>query len=479
MKGTIKKIFSSLWFQKQIDNFLEKYEDDNVSSTLTEKQVKAYNSQRYNKKVTKSICMAPFTNMYFSRHGEVFVCCHNRNYSIGSYPIQSIQEIWNSEKAERIRTNLVNNNLSLGCQICQMDINKEFYSEVKANHFDQLSFHSQYPSMMEFELDIICNLECTMCNGEFSSSIRKNREKIAPFVSKYDDQFLNQLEEFIPYLKEARFSGGEPFLIPIYLNIWERIVKLNPNCLISLQTNGTVFNTRIKSILEKGKFEIGISLDSLNEEVFESIRKNAKFETVKKNIEYFSDYCKRKKTPLRFSMCIMQNNWKEMPHYLKFCNQYGAFTSFHKVSQPIELAIRYMNSENLDQIYNYLINYKFDDSFNSFISKQNLNHYYNYVEQIKIWRDKQLENEKVKSVNLDDLKLDFELKLKKNITQNEDIESMVNKFNNLLDLYSQSSQKKLIIELNKSDMPIILQRLYFNTIEQIKEEIKSLYNIHG
>ena len=454
---------------------VKKYYDKQIIPTVNASTTTYYNQQRKNP--SKIICFAPFKNMYFSRHGEVFVCCHNRNYAIGKYPTQNIKEIWNGEKAIQIRQHIVQNNLSMGCQICQLDIDKQLYSEVKANHFDQLPLHLEYPTMMEFELDITCNLECTMCSGEFSSSIRKNREFTAPFVSNYDDTFVEQLTEFIPYLHETRFSGGEPFLIPIYLTIWEKIVSINPSCLISLQTNGTVLNSKIKSILEKGRFEIGISLDSLQKDIFEAIRVNAKFETVRQNINYFSDYCKRKKTPLRFSMCVMRNNWKEMAEYLDFCYQHNAYASFHKVSQPIELGIRYLNSDELNKIYIYLKAYQFNNTFDTYISQQNLKHYYNYVEQIRIWRDKQIVNEQKRGNDLDKLKQDLFHTVSLNLSDNKQQAVIFGKLNEILCVYSEETQKKLLLKLQQTDVLLIIQRIQFFSKEDLIEEIKTLYGI--
>lgn len=48
-----------------------------------------------------------------------------------------------------------------------------------------------------------------MCRGEFSSTIRKNREGLPPIDSPYDAAFFDQVEEFIPHLQSSRFSRRE------------------------------------------------------------------------------------------------------------------------------------------------------------------------------------------------------------------------------------------------------------------------------
>jgi MoaA/NifB/PqqE/SkfB family radical SAM enzyme len=73
------------------------------------------------------------------------------------------------------------------------------------------------------------------------------------------------------------------------------IIAINPKCLIMVQTNGMVLNERIKNLLSRGNFQIGVSIDSLKKEVYETIRPHGKLERVMENINYFSEYSKRKK----------------------------------------------------------------------------------------------------------------------------------------------------------------------------------------
>ncbi len=361
---------------------ISRYKDSSIKSSIASDRLASY--QKYHHKKPNSVlCHAPYKNLYFTSLGEVVVCCHNRDFVIGRYPEQSIEEMLTGERMKELRTYLVQNNLSKGCQVCQFDMDRESYSQVKANHFDQLPYKSDGPTMMEFELDITCNLECTMCCGDCASLIRKNREHRPALIIKYDEQFVQQLKPYLSNLTETRFSGGEPFLIDIYYKIWNALVVINPNCLISVQTNGTVLNNKVKSLLEKGRFEIGISLDSLQKDIFESIRINAKFETVMTNIEYFSKYCKRKKTSFRLSICVMRNNWMDLPEYIVMCNNLGAYASFHKVTSPQELSLKTWDIIELQKVYDFLSNQEFKAT--SSIEISNLEHYRQYVNLIELW----------------------------------------------------------------------------------------------
>ena len=333
-----------------------------------------------------SFCFAPGTNMLFSQDGKVRVCCHNEDFVMGTYPQQTLKEMWHGEGAQQMRQHMKNFNLLHGCEVCELDVKLRSYDEVRARHFDSLPANPDYPVMMEFLLTNTCNLECVMCRGEYSSLIRKNREKLPALVSPYDKAFLEQLEEFIPHLHETRFSGsGEAFAIDMNYEIWEMIIRLNPKCVIMVQTNGTYLNARIKDILSRGNFRIGVSLDSLNKETYESIRVNASFDRVMENIEYFSNYSKERNQKFALALCVMRQNWRELPEFVKLSNERNAVATLHKVWFPREYALHNLGYRELTEIHDYLSAAELPAK--SPLEQFNAQHYKYMVQVIKKWQE--------------------------------------------------------------------------------------------
>lgn len=446
--------------------------------TLTDQAKADYNSSRPIG-FENTVCSAAVKNMYFTRTGAVHSCCHNRDHVIGVYPQQTIEQIWNGAKAEELRSRLSCYNLSSGCQICQYDIDRKAFRETKASHFDMLPKSRQLPIMMEFELDITCNLECSMCSGEFSSLIRKNKEGRAPLHSPYDAEFVAQLRPFLSTLKEARFSGGEPFLIPIYHDIWAELSRYSPNCLISVQTNGTVFNNRVRNALYGGRFEIGVSLDSLTKEVFETIRKGAKFEVVMENIEHFSAYCKEMGTPFRLSMCVMRNNWHEMPQYLEHCNRLEAYVSFHRVNTPLDQSLWNLPSSELFQIHRYLADHK-PAGGGSPVVNDNLRHYQAYTDLILEWANAQLGREKEQSewecLDTDQTVARFISIIDNKVSNDDPIKDRIPELlRSMFDLLPQGNLRQVVINLKDHDHNVIIQRLRLRNTDQLVEELKTIY----
>ena len=64
---------------------------------------------------------------------------------------------------------------------------------------------TNYPRVLEFELSNRCNLACIMCSERVSSSIAKQKDESYKHQEIYDEEFVNQLDEFIPICGKPNF----------------------------------------------------------------------------------------------------------------------------------------------------------------------------------------------------------------------------------------------------------------------------------
>jgi MoaA/NifB/PqqE/SkfB family radical SAM enzyme len=316
------------------------------------------------------VCHAPFVSLNFEQNSNVRACCYNFKHVLGKWPEQRIADIWRSKEAEQLRDWIRQDELGGGCSECGSMIVAGNHHGVRAKYYDEyapagigsavkylrngLMGHIGYPKVMEFELSNRCNLECVMCNGYFSSSIRKNREKLPTLESPYDERFVDELEEFLPHLTDAKFLGGEPFMIDIYLSIWERIRKVNPNMRIHITTNGTFLTDRVKKLLEGLRAGIILSIDSVDRETYSKIRINGDFDRVMSHLDYFRDYTRRKDTFLSMAACPITLNWHEMPDMLRFCLERDIALYFNAVFTPVELSLREQPVEQQERIIAFL-----------------------------------------------------------------------------------------------------------------------------
>jgi MoaA/NifB/PqqE/SkfB family radical SAM enzyme len=356
-------------------------------SPVSKQLLFAYNKHRPGGK-KDLICYVPFSSLTFSWLGKVYACTYNRNILVGEYPKDSIHEIWFGERLKKLQSYLEHNDLNYGCQHCKYFVEKEKFTGLKPQSFDKYSDYKKhnYPRVMEFETSSECNLECIMCNGNTSSAIRQNRDKLPPVANPYDDAFAEQLREFIPHLKEAKFFGGEPFLIRSYFKIWELMINLNPSIHIFVITNGTVLTNKVKELLAKGRFELAVSIDSIRKERYEHIRKNADFDKVMSNLDYFNHYSKSIGQTMSLSFTSQRENWDEMPEVIEFCNKKGIvfFNSF--LTAPFELSVIFLPSEELRRMHDYLSKFNLPES--SELERYNKSVFDDYLKYLKYYEEK-------------------------------------------------------------------------------------------
>lgn len=326
------------------------------------------------------VCYAPYKMMYFAFGGEVIACCHNRKHVLGRYPEQTLTEIWEGRELEVLRDHIYHNDLSYGCEVCKTLLLSRNFDGAKNALYDRYRV-KPWPITMEFELDNTCNLACVICNEQFSSKIVGKAQAPSP----YDDKFVEQLLPFIPHLREAKFYGGEPFLIPVYYKIWESMLKLNPGIQILIQTNGTVLNEKVKHLLEQGHYSINVSIDSLHKERFEKIRKNADYDKTMEHTQWFSNYCKHKATHFGIIPTPNRLNWMDLPELTAWAGALGARVYFNTLITPLDLALWNLPSDELHKIYTALCDVPLPQRTS--IEKANQRHYLDFLKQLTAWEE--------------------------------------------------------------------------------------------
>jgi MoaA/NifB/PqqE/SkfB family radical SAM enzyme len=277
-----------------------------------------YKKQNFNYKNSKKCCLAPYTTLNFDTTGIMRVCCYNNKFVLGTYPETSLKDAWNNPSRQEFINSLTNKSFPGGCDHCfkqalQGNIANALFTQF--DHFDGHLASGDYPISLNFDFGSICNLECIMCGGKWSSSIRKNREKMPPIKSPYDDEFLEQLKPFLTSAKFINFLGGEPFLNPIYYKIFKLLMVRNKSVYGAITTNGSIYNSKIEEYLRELKNTcIIISMDSLNKKTYELIRKNGNFEIMMDNLQKFKNLGRLH----GIVVCPMIQNVYELPKIMQF-----------------------------------------------------------------------------------------------------------------------------------------------------------------
>jgi len=282
--------------------------------------------------------------MYITLKGSVSPCWKTVNQCETWSKERSLLKIWHGNKFAALKKEHRRNRWPNRCGECAHEERCGVKSLARA--YDHFTIGGM-PSLIEIELSNVCNLMCTMCDGELSSKIRRYREKLPPIPQLYDEEFLKELKFFLHYLEELRINGGEPFAQKIAMDLME----MAPNRLkIVVATNGTILNDKVIDLIDRRNIHFNISIDSLEKKRYESIRVGADFDQVMKNLDQFIEF--DRKTCLMVNP--MRNNWTEMVEFWEFAQSKGIDIHYNTILHPEHLALKTMEKKTIRHVYEQL-----------------------------------------------------------------------------------------------------------------------------
>lgn len=291
--------------------------------------------------------------MYLDQHGSVRACCQNTEHPLGNISRQRLRDIWQGEQASILRDAMVAQNLDHGCAFCKWQVAEGNESLLYARTFDHLEVESlspAWPRQLELSLSNACNLQCVMCNGDWSSAIRANREGRPPLPQVYDEQFFEDLRPFLEHVEVVKLLGGEPFLGRESLRVMEMLIEMGSTAEVHVTTNGTQWSPRVERILERLPMVIVVSLDGVDKAGYEGIRVGADLDVVLANLERFRSYAAKHGTVVNLAHCLMTSNWRQFPDFLRFAEERNLEAYVNTVTYPNSLSLFHLPPVRLREI---------------------------------------------------------------------------------------------------------------------------------
>lgn len=176
---------------------------------------------------------------------------------------------------------------------------------------------SSKPRQLGVNLTHNCNIRCRMCFYPDSPwDLPKQR--------------ADEIKEFLPYLRRVFWQGGEPFVSPYFKELFDKSC-LNPNLRQIIVTNGLLIDKNWVKKLVSNKVTVVFSIDGVNKETYDYIRKGAKFENIIEILQTLNDYRKRYFSnsnfcPYDFEMIlqatIMRYNYRQTGYFVDFARKF-------------------------------------------------------------------------------------------------------------------------------------------------------------
>lgn len=180
-------------------------------------------------------CIRPFERVRVTSTGDVFNCCNNwlkqgnSEYASGNIFSQSFDEIWNSEKAKKLRYCASNGNFEYCNDSCGKLRNPEAFPDVMlprktaGYHYSkwQDCVLNESPKHIALMLDRTCNLSCIMCRNKVAGISEHERERMDYILENFVRPALKNCETLT-------FDGTGEFLASkSYVKFLKTISKKN------------------------------------------------------------------------------------------------------------------------------------------------------------------------------------------------------------------------------------------------------------
>lgn len=192
-----------------------------------------------------------------------------------------------------------------------------FGNKVK-NHIEALegkSLLESRPGLLAVHLTSRCNIRCIMCSNWKESAWDIPRRT------------CEEAAGWFPYLEKVSWSGGEPLLSEHFDRLFDE-ASVYPQLRQEVTTNGLLIDEERAGRLTSSPADIMFSIDSINRDGYERIRKGAEFGRLIKSIELVNRYryCRshgerRVNTGIHF--LLMRSNYRELGDVIAFMERYG------------------------------------------------------------------------------------------------------------------------------------------------------------
>lgn len=293
-----------------------------------------------------TFCILPWIQLHIDSQSQVQPCCaSDTKMSWGDASINEVDDLVNSDRARKMRLNMLSNRKCRECSNCY-DLEKyqmpstriranEHWKHLKSTYLEKTntdgSLKEFKPVYLDLRLNNTCNLKCRTCSGYFSSNLAQEEKNLFANVENFKKILtqtqrigaLNKVMKYVDHAEHIYFAGGEPLIMHEHYAILDQLVRTdNLDTGIFYNTNFTTLEFKGKHIFDYWKnftnITIGASIDG-HGDVFEYVRHGAKWNDIENNLQNLKEKCPNVKFSVTSvisllsaeSVMKLQKNWHE------------------------------------------------------------------------------------------------------------------------------------------------------------------------
>lgn len=269
-------------------------------------------------------CPAPWLSFFIKPNGVVENCCLSRN-NLGNVNDHSILEIIHGRRNREIKQQMLDGVRVPGCENCYrqtggnslQDYFLREYSNIDPTVFkDTEYFDLRY---LDLRWDNTCNFACIYCGPDFSSLWAETQGQKIVKIRDSKSGLVDKVFSLLDNLDTLYLAGGEPLMLKDNEKILSRLLEVNQDCRICINTNlSLIENNKIFEILKGFKnVQWLISAESMANQ-YEYIRWPGKWTVFDKNLKMVKESFP---IGLSFNMVLMNLNALSIWDFIDYLNQ--------------------------------------------------------------------------------------------------------------------------------------------------------------
>jgi len=276
-------------------------------------------------------CGKPWEQFEVHPDGNAWVCCPSwLPTPIGNCLKQSIEEVWNSPTAQKIRRSILDGSFRYctheECPLIQSDTlpDCDDVSDPRERRIidEGIIAPQGLPTFFNFCYDESCNLSCPSCR---QTAIRwtagpefEKRQRIQHVLTKWLFGY--------PHSEHVRVNitgSGDPFSSRLFFDLLTTLDGRDfPNVTFDLQTNGVMFTPKYWEKIARLHGNIGeviVSFDAATPATYAYTRRGGNWNQLLENVRFLDALRSDGKIRgLRIDFVVQQRNYREMPGFVEF-----------------------------------------------------------------------------------------------------------------------------------------------------------------
>ena len=310
-----------------------------------------------------TICSLPWIGVFINPDGRISNCAIS-GAPLGNLNHQTLEQCLHGDVNKQIKQDMINKVAHPRCNACysvEKFANNRVFSESNRSWYKRYGINSVdmsiYDNPDKFELRVLdlrwrntCNQACVYCGPDLSS---KWAQELNDYRWSVEDSILEKNKQYIfdqlAQVKHVYLAGGEPLLMKENQELLEKLIVVNPDVEIRINTNLSKLDTPVFKLLEQFKnVKWTISVDAI-ESQYNYIRWPGEWPVFLQNLTKLQ----HRKKDINFNMVWCALNSTSLFDCIDFLNSQGFQENMYIIqclSSPAELDVRNLPESQILQL---------------------------------------------------------------------------------------------------------------------------------